>query len=1316
MAALVLTTVTSSLAGSFGITGFAATALTAGAGLVGGAIDQMLFAKPGADREGPRLDTLHVTASTEGTGIPRIYGRMRVGASLIWATRLEEDVVVTTEQRSGKGGGGSAASTTTYQYYANLALALCEGPIAHVGRVWADGKELDLTQVGFRVHRGSDSQLPDPLIEAKEGLGNAPAYRGIAYVVFERLPLEPYGNRIPQLTFEVWCPLGTLEDKVRQVCVIPGATEFGYDPLAIDRVGRTSSGQPIAGDTENRHTFVAASNWSASMDLMQALLPACGGVTLVTTWYGDDLRAAHCTLRPKVENPIKDTHPYQWTVAGLARADAQAVTQVNGKPAYGGTPNDASLMRAIADLKARGKRVTLMPFLMMDIAPDNTLPDPYGAAAQAAHPWRGRITCDPAPGQPATADRTAAAGSQIAGFVGATSANDFVTSAETVTYTGPDPWTYRHFILHHAHLAKAAGGVDTFLIGSEMVRLTTVRDAADAFTFVQGLKALAADVRAILGPDTEVGYAADWSEYHSHRPPDGSGDVLFHLDALWSDANIDFIGIDNYLPLADWRDGADHADRVSPPSGSAPQTGHESDYLAANIEGGEYYDWYYASSADRTAGLRTPINDGAHSEHWIFRQKDIAGWWSSAHHDRPAGVRSATPTDWVPASKPIRFTELGCGAIDKGSNAPNLFLDPKSSENALPVFSRGTRDDLQQRRHLEAVIDYWAPSVGNNPVSAVYAGPMIDPAGTALWCWDARPVPAFPRDRALWADAANWDGGHWLSGRLGTVTLQDAAAAVIADYTSAPLGMVGVTGTLDGLAISGPATARSVLEPLLDAFGADLVQSGEDLVLRGRHGRTAELSVDGDDAVLRDESDTGHARLRVPDAELPATLRINLRDPDLDDATAAIEATRANTGARGVATLNLPVALERARAGTLTRAALQAAWTARERLEISLPPTRLALEPGDVFAFADDSGTSGDMRVTRIVDGAARTIEAVRFDTEDQLPVRGERRSRRPRVATAQVPPVLELLDLPALDGVADTPVVYAAAQAAPWRPVALYRAQAGGARSFIATLERPATMGSLLEPLGAGALWRFDEGGHIDVELFAGSLDGQAEIDVLGGANLAAIQASAGGWEIIQFRGAELIAARTYRLTGLLRGQGGSEHLVATTRPAGSRFVLINEALTRIPMTLADVGRDYVWRYGPANRHVTEAHYQDVSFTPEGTALKPRSPVHLTAVRSAGSDDIAIGWIRRTRATADPWQEEDVPLGETSERYHVQILATDGETLLRQTETTSPSLAYPAAEQIADFGSMPTSLTLSVAQVSDLIGAGPASRRTFDV
>src|SRR5690606_39128422 len=100
-------------------------------------------------------------------------------------------------------------------------------------RIWADGKEVDLSRAEIRIHTGSEDQLPDPLIEAKQGAGNAPAYRGTAYAVIERFPIDDYGRRIPQFQFEVLRPVGDLHRRIRSVALIPGATEYGLSPTLV---------------------------------------------------------------------------------------------------------------------------------------------------------------------------------------------------------------------------------------------------------------------------------------------------------------------------------------------------------------------------------------------------------------------------------------------------------------------------------------------------------------------------------------------------------------------------------------------------------------------------------------------------------------------------------------------------------------------------------------------------------------------------------------------------------------------------------------------------------------------------------------------------------------------------------------------------------------------------------------------------------------------------------------------------------------------------------------------------------------------------
>ncbi|KAF0172000.1 MAG: hypothetical protein FD162_2637 [Rhodobacteraceae bacterium] len=189
--------------------------------------------------------------------------------------------------------------------------------------------------------------------------------------------------------------------------------------------------------------------------------------------------------------------------------------------------------------------MTFYPFLLMEQLADNSLPNPWtGETGQPPLPWRGRITLNKAPGQPGSTDRTAAAAAEVANFFGSVQPAHFAIVGEAVAYSGPVEWSYRRFILHYAHLCKAAGGVAAFCVGSEMRGLSQIRAAGDSFPTVAALRQLASEVRAILGAETKISYAADWSEYFGYHIEDN---VYFHLDPLWADPAIDFIGIDNCL-------------------------------------------------------------------------------------------------------------------------------------------------------------------------------------------------------------------------------------------------------------------------------------------------------------------------------------------------------------------------------------------------------------------------------------------------------------------------------------------------------------------------------------------------------------------------------------------------------------------------------------------------------------------------------------------------------------------------------------------------------------------------------------------------
>ncbi|MCC5993785.1 MAG: glycoside hydrolase/phage tail family protein [Rhodobacteraceae bacterium] len=1334
MATLVLGAVGSSIGLSFGgaFLGLSGAAIGGMIGAtVGSAIDSWLISSlaPAQRIEGARLDTLRITSSTEGAVIPRVYGRMRIGGNIIWATDYREETRTTTQRGGGKG-GGPKVKTTEYLYYASFAVALAEGPITGIGRIWADGKPLDLSGITLRWYPGDDAQQPDPFIMARMGAANTPAYRGTAYVMFEDLPLGDYGNRIPQLTFDVFRPLAdpdTAEGLTRAVTLIPSAGEFTY---ATDIVRKTEGGRAITnaflnttigGTTtaENANAVADTADMVVALDRLQAMVPAVESVSLVVSWFGDDLRAGNCTIRPKVEFTDKSTPNASWTVNGVTRLTAQLVSRDSeDRPVYGGTPADFAVVQAIRELKARGLRVTFYPFLMMDVPPGNTLPDPYSDNAatigQPKFPWRGRITCSPAAGFAGSADQTASAAAQVASFFGSATPASFTILGESVNWTGPaNDWGLRRMILHYAHLCAVAGGVDAFLIGTEMRGLTQIRSGAATYPAVQAFRDLAADVRSVLGSGTKISYAADWSEYFGHQPGDASSDVFFHLDPLWADTNIDFIGIDNYMPLSDWRDGFDHADAQA----GWPAI-HNRAYLQSNIAGGEGFDWFYASPSDRAAQVRTQISDGSASKPWVFRYKDLRAWWSEPHFDRPGGVESATPTAWVPQSKPIWFTELGCPAVDRGTNQPNVFFDPKSSESFVPYFSRGWRDDAIQRAYLEASYLWWGEP-DNNPVSSVYGDRMVHVPECAAWTWDARPYPFFPALEGVWTDGPNWRLGHWLTGRLGAVSL----AALIrhlclrAGLPEERIDVSGLWGAVEGYVIAALESPRSSIATLARHFGFDAVETSGVIrfVMRGHAAVTV---ISPEDMVATETGAETLELTRAQETELPQALKWQVARADEDYDAAQVEAQRITVDTTRIALESFPMAVPPEEAERRCRRALMEAWSGRETAVFRLPPSRLALDPCDVIAFEHD-GRQIDMRLVSVADSTFRSVEALRQDrTNYDLPPGNPRPASLATPIAFGAPDVL-FLDLPQLreDLAPHRPLI--AAHARPWPgELAVYRSPASDGFELLTTFGRRARMGLLAADFYAGPTSRFDLGNDLIVDLFSGTLESVTDIALLGGANALAVETGAGQWEIVQAGTAELIAPGRYRLTRLLRGQRGTEGAMGDPTPEGARIVVLDDSLTALPISEADLGLPWNWRIGPAARPPSDDSYVATSFTPEGVGLRPFSVAHIEQPwrRARSPGNLTIRWTRRSRAlAADNWGTGDVPLGEEFESYALDIL--DGATVKRTLNTNTTSAVYSGEDQIADWGTLlgpGDTLTIRIAQLSALIGRGAARTVTL--
>lgn len=1291
MATLVLGSIGSAVGGTLGGPTGAIIGKAIGS-FAGSVIDNHLFAgSTSSHAEGRRLQNLDVQTSTEGAAIPLTFGRTRLAGQIIWATRYEEVKTTTRHKTGGKGGGGggggqATTTTTSYSYFANFAIGLCEGQIASIGRIWADGKPLDRNTVTMRLHRGGADQSVDPLIASKEG--TIPAFKDTAYVVFERMPLEPYGNRLPQLSFEIIRPVGGLEDRVRAITMIPGATEFGYHPDPVVR----ASGYGVT-EAENTHDTSATTDWQASLDQLQALCPNLERVALVVAWFGTSLDAATCKIEPRVERQDKTTS-IPWSVAGLSRSQAATVSLHDGRPAYGSTPSDASVIAAIRDLKARGIKVTLMPFIMMDVPADNTLTDPWtGTVSQPAYPWRGQITVSPAPGQVGSPDASAAAASAVGAFIGTQSPS-------------ASEWSFRRFMLHMADLANQAEGVDAFMLGSEMRGISTVRDAPGSYPFVDALVDLAADVRAKLGSATIITYGADWTEYANHQPADGSGDLTFHLDPLWASPNIDVIGIDQYQPITDWRHDPDHLDRAL---GDGP---HDPAVIEAGLTSGENHDWYYASDVDRAAQVRTPITDGAYNEPWVFASKDLVSWWSKPHHNRVGGVRQTSPTAYVPGQKPIWMTEFGAPAVDLGGNQPSAFPSDKPDNDSLPFGSKGYRDDAQQRAILDTALKLWSEEGSTaNPLSPVDGRAMIDPSAVHLWTWDARPFPLFPHASDIWSDGVNWTRGHWLNGRLGAGSLGSVILALCKHFDLPPMDVGGVHGMIEGYMLSKPTKARIAFDDLSAVFALDIVPKANSAKVTMRKG--APLAHVAQEGLVAPAEGPLITVAREDRELLPRQVTLGFASTLHDYQTGVVRSARADGVVGPDQFRSLAVNLDPRSAGQIAERMRQEQIVGASTLRFTLPPSLRALEPGDVIDVqVDEDVTPIRVAIDRLIDGAERTAEAHCVDPSlYDLAPDGDLSTQ---VALRPVfgPPDCIVLDLPSQTSVSNTAHnVKLAAFARPWPgSLDVYAGSEAAGFDFVQSIATPSLTGVQVDDLAPGPVAYPHRGGAFLLGAPTGSLSSITQQTLLAGGNLAAL-VSAGGLEVIQFASAELVEEGRYRVSNLVRGLGGTEEAASSITPAGARFVLLDENPVDVNLTAQALISGTTLRVEPHSGGVGTFSRTDVTFTAIPRSLEPLAPVHLRAAK-ASDGAVTISWIRRSRGATDLWELASTPLNEEAEQYRLTVF--HGETRLREVEVTEPHWAYSAANQAADGLSGGETLSVHVAQLGT--GGRLGALRTLDV
>ena len=339
----------------------------------------------------------------------------------------------------------------------------------------------------------------------------------------------------------------------------------------------------------------------------------------------------------------------------------------------------------------------------------------------------------------------------------------------------------------------------------------------------------------------------------------------------------------------------------------------------------------------------------------------------------------------------------------------------------------------------------------------------------AAWTWDARPYPFFPALTDVWTDGANWRLGHWLTGRLGAVSLAALVRHLClrAGLPEARIDVSGLWGAVEGYAITALESPRASITTLSRHFGFDAVET-EGVIRFIMRGRASVATLAPDDLVAPREGDVLELT-RGQETELPQALKWQVARADEDYDAALVEARRITVDTTRIASESFPMAVPPEEAERRCRRALMEAWVGRETAAFRLPPSRLALDPADAIRLAHD-GRLVDLRLVSIADAEARGIEAVRQDRATyDLPPGDPRAASLTRAVVFGAPDAV-LMDLPQLteDQPAHRPLV--AAHAVPWPgEMAVFRSPSTDGFELLTTFGSRARIGALVSDLYAG-------------------------------------------------------------------------------------------------------------------------------------------------------------------------------------------------------------------------------------------------------
>lgn len=541
------------------------------------------------------------------------------------------------------------------------------------------------------------------------------------------------------------------------------------------------------------------------------------------------------------------------------------------------------------------------------------------------------------------------------------------------------------------------------------------------------------------------------------------------------------------------------------------------------------------------------------------------------------------------------------------------------------------------------------------------------------------------------------------------------AECSLAGIDSSDLDLTTLTNSdVRGLRVASGAP-RPALEQLQAIFPFDVTVSGYKMKFVSRGGASV-ATIPETDLGARASGDSSVVLLpiaREMDSQIPATVRVKYLNPDREYDAGEQFATRPGTASVDERVVETGVVLNDTEAARAADVLNQKDWTERRDFgPFALPPTYANLEPADVVTV-QHRGTSYDLRLTRVeylpdgrLDCSGRLTAAQSYtSTATGVPSLVVGQSTVPLKGST----ALYLLDIPRIRSEQDVPGMAfgVLGKASGWPGAVVLRSDDSGATwQSVASTTTNADVFTASGALSAHHGYSIDHSTLTVVPETSGAdLFSVTEDQLYSEANLAAYGAD-GRWEIVALRNATDNGS-DFTIGGFLRGLYGTEWATGL-HVAGDALIMLDEAsigFFGLPTNALNASRTY--RAPTLGSDIDAA--VDVVDVYESNNLKPLSLVDVNGTRDTDTKDWSLLAQRRTRWPVELFSGMDVPLGETSEAYEVEIYADGTYSTIKRTLSglTTAAATYTSAQQVADFGSNQATLYLKWRMLSAVVGRG---------